>query len=177
MRYVRLFLISAVICVSFSVFASATSTNYKLYYSSPYEKFEPYAGPYPDAVTAAMLPDVKTPDGMEFKGWYLSDETLVSVGDKALPNGSTLYAVYSEVTVPEPSPSPSPTPSPVPDPEPIISSDMSLADVLDSISELLSASMSWVASVASSVSTTPIFLIAVILGFIPVGITLFRRLL
>ena len=59
--------------------------------------------------------------------------------------------------------------------DPVVSG--SLSDVLGAISQMLASAVSWVGTVSNTVSTTPIFLFAFVLAFVPIGVNLFRRLL
>ena len=54
---------------------------------------------------------------------------------------------------------------------------MTMATLLSTITEVFTASIGWVGTVAETVASNPLLLVGVVLGFIGVGITLFRRLL
>ena len=52
-----------------------------------------------------------------------------------------------------------------------------LGGVLSNITEVFTASVGWVGTVGEVVTSTPILLVGVVIGFIGVGIGLFARLL
>ena len=54
---------------------------------------------------------------------------------------------------------------------------MTMATLLSTITEVFTASIGWVGTVAETVAGNPLLLVGVVLGFIGVGITLFSRLL
>ena len=54
---------------------------------------------------------------------------------------------------------------------------MTMATLLSTITEVFTASIGWVGTVAETVASNPLPLVGVVLGFIGVGITLFSRLL
>ena len=54
---------------------------------------------------------------------------------------------------------------------------MTMATLLSTITEVFTASIGWVGTVAETVASNPLLLVGVVLGFIGVGITLFIRLL
>ena len=54
---------------------------------------------------------------------------------------------------------------------------MTMATLLSTITEVFTASIGWVGTVAETVASNPLLLVGVVLGFIVVGITLFSRLL
>ena len=54
---------------------------------------------------------------------------------------------------------------------------MAMATLLSTITEVFTASIGWVGTVAETVASNPLLLVGVVLGFIGVGITLFSRLL
>lgn len=87
--------------------------------------------------------------------------------------GSVEYActrcneTYTE-TVPQ-------LPAPLPDPSP--DDNLTLASLLQTLTEIFSMSCEWVGVVSSSVVSNPILLLGVIIGFIGTGAGLFRRLL
>lgn len=54
---------------------------------------------------------------------------------------------------------------------------MTMATLLSTITEVFTASIGWVGTVAETVASNPLLLVGVVLGFIGVGITLFSRLL
>lgn len=49
--------------------------------------------------------------------------------------------------------------------------------LLTTITEVFTASIGWVGTVATTISDTPLLLVGVVLGFIGVGVGLFRRML
>lgn len=54
---------------------------------------------------------------------------------------------------------------------------MTMTTLLSTITQVFTSAVGWVGTVASTISDTPILLIGVVLGFIGVGVTLFRRML
>lgn len=52
-----------------------------------------------------------------------------------------------------------------------------LAGVLSNITEVFTASVGWVGTVAEVVADTPILTVGVVIGFVGVGVGLFKRLL
>ena len=52
---------------------------------------------------------------------------------------------------------------------------MTMATLLSTITEVFTASIGWVGTVAETVASNPLLLVGVVLGFIGVGITLFSR--
>ena len=54
---------------------------------------------------------------------------------------------------------------------------MTMATLLSTITEVFTASIGWVGTVAETVASNPLLLVGVVLGFMGVGITLFSRLL
>lgn len=54
---------------------------------------------------------------------------------------------------------------------------MTMATVLSTITEVFTAAVGWVGTVAETVTSNPLLLIGVVIGFIGVGIGLFSRLL
>ncbi len=52
-----------------------------------------------------------------------------------------------------------------------------MTEVLSNISTVFTQSMTWMGTVATTVADTPILLIGVVVGFIYVGVNLFKRLL
>ena len=54
---------------------------------------------------------------------------------------------------------------------------MTMATLLSTITEVFTASIGWVGTVAETVASNPLLLVGVVLGFIGGGITLFSRLL
>lgn len=54
---------------------------------------------------------------------------------------------------------------------------MTMATLLSTITEVFTASIGWVGTIAETVASNPLLLVGVVLGFIGVGITLFSRLL
>ena len=59
----------------------------------------------------------------------------------------------------------------------IAAAEMTLASLLTDIGSVFTSAMSWMSSVATAVSGNPLLLIGVIIGFIGVGVGLFKRLL
>jgi len=53
---------------------------------------------------------------------------------------------------------------------------MTMATLLTTISDVFTAAIGWVGTVASTVAGEPLLLIGFVLGFIGVGIGMFRRL-
>lgn len=49
--------------------------------------------------------------------------------------------------------------------------------LLTTITEVFTAAIGWVGTVATTISDTPLLLVGVVLGFIGVGVGLFRRML
>ncbi len=54
---------------------------------------------------------------------------------------------------------------------------LTMATVLSTITEVFTAAVGWVGTVAETVSGNPLLLIGVVIGFIGTGIGLFSRLL
>ena len=54
---------------------------------------------------------------------------------------------------------------------------MTMATVLSTITEVFTAAVGWVGTVSDTVSSNPLLLIGVVIGFIGTGIGLFSRLL
>lgn len=54
---------------------------------------------------------------------------------------------------------------------------LTMATVLSTITEVFTAAVGWVGTVAEMVASNPLLLIGVVIGFIGIGITLFSRLL
>ena len=54
---------------------------------------------------------------------------------------------------------------------------MTMATLLSTITEVFTAPIGWVGTVAETVASNPLLLVGFVLGFIGVGITLFSRLL
>lgn len=54
---------------------------------------------------------------------------------------------------------------------------MTMATLLSTITQVFASAVSWVGTVATTISDTPLLLFGVVLGFIGVGVTLFRRML
>lgn len=54
---------------------------------------------------------------------------------------------------------------------------LTMATVLSTITEVFTASVGWVGTVAETVAGNPLLLIGVVIGFIGTGIGLFSRLL
>lgn len=56
-------------------------------------------------------------------------------------------------------------------------SGLTMASVLSTITEVFTAAVGWVGTVAETVAGNPLLLIGVVIGFIGTGIGLFSRLL
>lgn len=56
-------------------------------------------------------------------------------------------------------------------------SALTMATVLSTITEVFTAAVGWVGTVAETVANNPLLLIGVVIGFIGTGIGLFSRLL
>ena len=56
-------------------------------------------------------------------------------------------------------------------------SGLTMASVLGSITEVFTAAVGWVGTVAETVAGNPLLLVGVVIGFIGTGIGLFSRLL
>lgn len=56
-------------------------------------------------------------------------------------------------------------------------SGLTMTALLSTITEVFTAAVGWVGTVAQTVASEPLMLVGVVLGFIGVGITLFSRLL
>ena len=54
---------------------------------------------------------------------------------------------------------------------------MTMAALLSTITEVFTAAIGWMGSVAEIVASNPLFLIPIVFSFIGVGITMFHRLL
>lgn len=54
---------------------------------------------------------------------------------------------------------------------------MTMTTLLSTITEVFTASIGWVGTVAETVASNPLLLVGVVLGFIGVGVALFSRLL
>lgn len=52
----------------------------------------------------------------------------------------------------------------------------SLSTILSDITSVLSSAVSWVGTIGTTITSTPILLIGVVLGFVGFGVGLFRRL-
>ena len=51
-----------------------------------------------------------------------------------------------------------------------------LANMLSTITQVFTAAVGWVGTVATTISDTPLLLVGCVLGFIGVGVGLFRRM-
>ena len=51
-----------------------------------------------------------------------------------------------------------------------------LANMLSTITQVFTAAVGWVGTVATTISDTPLLLVGCVLGFIGVGVSLFRRM-
>lgn len=54
---------------------------------------------------------------------------------------------------------------------------MTMATVLSSITEVFTAAIGWVGTIATTIASEPLLLIGVVITFVGVGISLFSRLL
>lgn len=54
---------------------------------------------------------------------------------------------------------------------------MTMATLISTITEVFTAAVGWVGTVATTVASNPLFLIGVVIGFIGIGVGLFSRLL
>lgn len=54
---------------------------------------------------------------------------------------------------------------------------MTMASVLSSITEVFTAAIGWVGTIATTIASEPLLLIGVVITFVGVGISLFSRLL
>lgn len=54
---------------------------------------------------------------------------------------------------------------------------MTMASLIESITSVFTAAIGWVGTVADTVAGEPLLLIGVIIGFVGLGVGLFRRLL
>lgn len=54
---------------------------------------------------------------------------------------------------------------------------VTLASVISSIGEVFTAAMGWAGTVGTTIVGTPILLIGVVIGFVGVGVGLFKRML
>lgn len=51
-----------------------------------------------------------------------------------------------------------------------------LTNMLSTITQVFTAAVGWVGTVATTISDTPLLLVGCVLGFIGVGVSLFRRM-
>lgn len=56
------------------------------------------------------------------------------------------------------------------------STAMSMADILSSITSIVTSAITWLGQVVNAVTSQPILLLFVVFGFIGTGIGIFRRL-
>ena len=54
---------------------------------------------------------------------------------------------------------------------------MTMATLLSTITDVFTAAVGWVGTVGETIAGNPLLLVGIVLGFIGVGISLFRRLL
>lgn len=54
---------------------------------------------------------------------------------------------------------------------------LTMATVLSTITEVFEASLGWMGTIAETVASNPLLLIGVVITFIGVGVSLFKRLL
>lgn len=52
-----------------------------------------------------------------------------------------------------------------------------MADIITTITTLFTAAMGWMGTVATTVAETPLLLLGVVIGFVGIGVGLFKRLL
>ncbi len=52
-----------------------------------------------------------------------------------------------------------------------------MADIITAITTIFTAAMGWMGTVATTVTSTPILLLGVVIGFVGLGVGLFKRLL
>lgn len=52
-----------------------------------------------------------------------------------------------------------------------------MADFITTITTLFTAAMGWMGTVATTVAETPLLLLGVVIGFVGIGVGLFKRLL
>lgn len=52
-----------------------------------------------------------------------------------------------------------------------------MAEILNSITTVFAEAVEWVGTVATTIANTPLLLIGVVIGFVGVGVGLFRRML
>lgn len=57
------------------------------------------------------------------------------------------------------------------------STSMSVASIISVISEVFTAAIGWVGTVAETITSNPLLLIGVVVGFVGIGVGLFKRLL
>ena len=57
------------------------------------------------------------------------------------------------------------------------STTMTMASLIESITSVFTAAIGWVGTVADTVAGEPLLLLGVIIGFVGLGVGLFRRLL
>ena len=57
------------------------------------------------------------------------------------------------------------------------STTMTLATLIESITTVFTAAIGWVGTVADTVAGEPLLLLGVVIGFVGLGVGLFRRLL
>lgn len=56
-------------------------------------------------------------------------------------------------------------------------SSMTMAKVISAISEVFTAAIGWVGTVSETVAGDPLLLLGVVIGFVGLGVGLFKRLL
>lgn len=57
------------------------------------------------------------------------------------------------------------------------SATVTLASILGNIGSFFTSAMEWAAAVGTAVASNPLLLVGVVMGFVGVGVGLFRRLL
>ena len=55
-------------------------------------------------------------------------------------------------------------------------SGLTMASVLSTITEVFTAAVGWVGTVADTITSTPLLMVGCVLGFIGVGVGLFKRM-
>ena len=54
---------------------------------------------------------------------------------------------------------------------------MTMTELLSTITEVFTAAISWVGTVATTITSEPLLLVGIVLGFVGIGVGLFRRML
>ena len=58
-----------------------------------------------------------------------------------------------------------------------IGGEKTMEAVLTNITTVFTSAMGWAGTVGTTVTSTPILLVGVVMGFVGIGVTLFRRML